>query len=297
MRDANAPTDTAPGIVNALTVDVEDYFQVYAFHSVIQRSDWDDYVWRVEANTDRILEIFANAGVRGTFFTLGMIAERFPALIRRIVNAGHELASHGWAHFHVFEQDRAAFLADISRTKSVLEDVSGTAIAGYRAASFSINARTWWAFDALQEAGYRYSSSINPIRHDHYGLPGGPRFPFRPHGTELVEIPVSTVERWGRRLPSGGGGYFRLLPYGWFASNLKHLHKEDQAPGMFYMHPWEIDPDQPRIAGASLKARFRHYVNLDKMAGKLERLLRSFRWDRVDRVFATDPTALPEYRP
>mgnify|MGYP006266104117 CR=1 FL=1 len=283
--------------VNALSVDIEDYFQVYAFSRVIDRADWPHYPSRVEANTDRILALFEEAGAKATFFTLGMIAERFPTLIRRIADQGHELASHGWEHYHVFEQDRKAFAADVERTKKTLEDVGGVAVNGYRAASFSINQNTWWAYDALAAAGHRYSSSVNPIKHDHYGVPNAPRFAFRPGDLPLVEIPVSTREVAGRRLAAGGGGYFRLLPYAWFRHNIRRLNTQEGASSIFYFHPWEVDPDQPRINGAPAKARFRHYVNLDRMAAKLQRLLHDFAWDRVDHVFPMQPDGLPVWRP
>ncbi len=284
-------------IRNAMTVDVEDYFQVYAFHKVVDRKDWPHFPARVQANTETVLDMFEQAGIKATFFTLGMIAEQYPALMRRIVGAGHELASHGWAHYHVFEHDRSDFFHDITRTKKTLEDIGGAPVHGYRAASFSINAKTWWAYDALVEAGYTYSSSVNPIRHDHYGVPGGPRAPFRPGDLPIAEIPVSTTELMGRRIASGGGGYFRLLPYDWFRWNIRRLNHEEGRSGIFYFHPWEIDPGQPRIPRAPARARFRHYVNLDKMAGKLRRLLKDFAWDRVDAVFPTSAEGLPVWQP
>jgi polysaccharide deacetylase family protein (PEP-CTERM system associated) len=274
----------AHAIVNALTVDVEDYFQVSAFDRHIDRGDWDDLPHRVEGNIDRILDLFARQGARATFFTLGWIAERYPAMVRRITAAGHELASHGFEHRRASEQERAAFLADIRKAKSVLEDIAGAAVCGYRAPSFSIGPRNEWAFDCLAEAGYRYSSSVYPIRHDHYGAPDSPRFPHevRPG---LTEVPVTTVRLFGSNLPAGGGGYFRLLPYALSRWSLRRVNRVDRRPAMFYFHPWEVDPDQPRVTSVGAKTRFRHYVNLHRTEARLARLLSDFRWDRVDRVF------------
>ena len=274
-----------PG-TNALTVDVEDYFQVEAFFTLIDRADWDRRQCRVERNVDRILELFDEAGARGTFFTLGWVAERYPALVRRIVAAGHELASHGLAHYRADSQTRAEFLSDIGQAKKILEDIGGVPVKGYRAASFSISRRNLWAHHALEEAGYRYSSSIYPIRHDLYGIPNAPRFAFYPFAEcNFLEIPVTSVQRLGRNWPCGGGGYFRLLPYWLSVRNMKSVAQREKQPCMFYFHPWEIDPDQPRIPGASLKTRLRHYTNLHKMQERLKRLLRDFHWSRVDQIY------------
>ena len=292
-----APRLHPGGKVNAMSVDIEDYYQVFAFHDVISRDDWDNFPRRVEDNTSRVLDLFAETGTKATFFTLGMQAERYPKLMQRITAEGHELASHGWAHFHVFEMEPKTFLEDITRTKAVLEDTGGQEVRGYRAASFSVNPKTWWAYDALCEAGYEYSSSVNPIRHDHYGVPNAPRFPFKPKGFPIAEIPVSTTELFGRRITAGGGGFFRFFPYFWFHWNIARLNKQEGQGSIFYFHPWEIDPDQPRIQNCSAKSRFRHYVNLDRMAAKLKRLMGDFRWDRVDRVFPTDYAGLQEYDP
>jgi len=278
-------------IRNAMTVDVEDYFQVQAFASVVARSAWDDYPSRVARNTERILQIFADGGVKATFFTLGWVAERHPALIRRIVAEGHELASHGYAHVRVGDQDKDAFRADVARTKRLLEDTGGVVVRGYRAASFSIVKSTLWALDILGEEGYAYSSSIYPIAHDHYGMPEAPRFRFHPNGNEFVEIPMTTFLLFGRKFPCSGGGYFRLLPYSISRAALRRVNDGDGQAGMFYFHPWEIDVDQPRIQGAPLKSRFRHYVSLSRMEGRLRRLLKDFAWDRVDRVFLGGSTA------
>lgn len=276
----------APGsIVNGLSVDVEDWFQVGAFETVIPRSDWDGLALRVEDNVARILDLFAAAEVKATFFTLGWVAQRQPATIRRIVDAGHELASHGWDHARVFALDRARFADDIARARGVLEDAGGTAITGYRAPSFSIDARTPWAYDVLAEHGYTYSSSVAPVVHDHYGWRDAPRFAFCPlAASPLVELPVTTAMLGGRRLAAGGGGFFRVLPYAFTRWAIRQVNGEERRPAMFYFHPWEVDPDQPRVANAPLRSRLRHYTNLTRMAGKLGELLREFSWDRMDVV-------------
>jgi polysaccharide deacetylase family protein (PEP-CTERM system associated) len=277
---------TQPAPVNAMSVDVEDYFQVSAFRPYVQPADWDRYPLRVERNVRRILELFAESGTRATFFWLGWVAERLPGLVRDTAAAGHEIASHGWQHVRAWEQAPAEFRDDVTRTRQLLEDLSGTAVVGYRAASFSIDARNLWAFDELRAAGYRYSSSVNPIRHDHYGMPGAPRFPFQPLAGSITEIPITTVEVAGLRLPCGGGGFFRLLPYGLSSAAMTRVCTGEGRPTVFYFHPWEIDPEQPRVAGIDARARFRHYVNLRRFEGKLARLLRDFRWAPVREVFA-----------
>lgn len=277
--------------VNAMSVDVEDYFQVQAFADRVSRDDWSGMASRVERNTDRVLDLFEACGIRGTFFTLGWVAERFGPLVRRIVERGHELASHGYAHIRVFEQTADAFRADVRRTKGLLEDAGGVEVNGYRAATFSIRQDTIWAFQVLGEEGYTYSSSIYPVHHDLYGIPGAPRFAFRPAGDDgPIEYPVTTVEVGGRVLPCGGGGYFRLLPYGVSRWAMRRVNTDDRRPCIFYFHPWEVDPDQPRMTGISAKTRIRHYTNLGRMEGRLRRLAKDFRWDRFDRVF--DPTDL-----
>lgn len=270
---------------NAMTVDVEDYFQVQAFSGHIGREAWDGFESRVERNTDRVLDLFEANGVRATFFTLGWVAERHKTLVRRIVADGHELASHGLDHTPIFRQSPAEFRADIRRTKALLEEIGGAAVQGYRAASFSLSGRTPWAFDILAEEGYRYSSSVYPIRHDHYGTPDAPRVPYRPIAGPFLEIPLSTIRAFGRNLPCSGGGYFRLLPYAASRWALRRLNDRDRQPAIFYFHPWEVDPAQPRQAKAPLKSRFRHYVNLGRMERRLTRLLQDFAWDRMDRVF------------
>jgi polysaccharide deacetylase family protein (PEP-CTERM system associated) len=275
----------ATPIRNALTVDVEDYFQVGAFERVISRDTWDSFERRVEASTDRLLDQFARHGAHGTFFTLGWVAERHPALVRRIVAAGHELASHGWDHTRADAQDPPTFAADVRRTRLLLEDIGGAAVRGYRAATFSIGPKNPWAFDVLAEQGYTYSSSIYPVRHDTYGAPDAPRLPYSAGSGRLWELPMTTVRTLGRNLPCSGGGYFRLLPYAVFRRGLTRFNRTEGQPGIFYIHPWEVDPSQPRIAAARPLARFRHTVNLSRTEPRLERLLTEFRWDRIDRVF------------
>lgn len=273
-------------VYNAMTVDVEDYFQVQAFQHCISRDSWDSRPSRVEANVDRILLLFEAAGVRATFFTLGWIAQRHPSVVRRIVTGGHELASHGWDHTRVDAQNPNAFRLDVSRTRALLEDLGGVEVTGYRAATFSIGTRDLWAFRVLEEAGYRYSSSINPIRHDLYGIPDAPRVPFQVQGGALWEIPMTTVRLGGRNFPCSGGGYFRLLPSTLYRVALSWINRREGRPGIFYFHPWEIDPGQPRIAGCGWKSRLRHYTNLSRMESNITGILRRFAWDRMDHVYA-----------
>ena len=287
---------TSERLLNAMSVDVEDYFQVQAFAGCIDRATWDSIPCRVEANTNRMLAQFARAGVHGTFFTLGWVAERYPALIRRIVADGHELASHGYGHALVHTLTPAEFRDDLIRAKDVLESVSGVAIKGYRAPTFSIGPRNPWAFDVLEDTGHRYSSSVYPVKHDLYGVPDAPRFPYRPGAGDLVEIPMTTVQLGGRNLPISGGGYFRLMPYLLFRTLLRRFHGTDRRSAVFYIHPWEIDPGQPRVSGATRLAQFRHTVNLAATGNRIDRLLRDFRWDRMDRVFAAELAIAPERR-
>ncbi|HEX7325061.1 MAG TPA: XrtA system polysaccharide deacetylase [Rhodanobacteraceae bacterium] len=272
-------------LINAMSVDVEDYFQVAAFERCIRREDWSRWPLRVDANTRRILDLFARHGVHATFFVLGWVAERLPKLVRDIAAAGHEVASHGYGHERLVNMDRAHFRSDVTGTKKLLEDLAGAPVQGYRAPSYSIGPTTLWAHAELREAGYRYSSSVVPIHHDLYGMPAAPRFPFYPDRAGLLEVPVTTVRLAGRNWPCGGGGYFRLLPYALFQAGLRHVNRHDARPGVFYFHPWEVDPDQPRVPGAPLKSRFRHYLNLSRTAGRVERLLQAFRFERMDRVF------------
>ena len=274
-------------IVNALTVDVEDYFQVSALAPHIARSEWDTIPCRVERNVDRLLEMFADNHVSATFFVLGWIAERYPHLVMRIVSAGHELASHGYAHLRASDQTPEEFYSDIERAKKILEDIGGNQVVGYRAPSFSIGTANLWAFDTIARAGYRYSSSVYPVRHDHYGMPDAPRFPYSSRDS-LLEIPITTAQVFGYNLPAGGGGYFRFAPYQVSRWAINSVNQKDGRPAIFYFHPWEIDPEQPHVKGVSLKTRFRHYLNLSRMEPRLRRLTADFRWDRVDRAFAAD---------
>jgi polysaccharide deacetylase family protein (PEP-CTERM system associated) len=274
---------------NALSVDVEDWFQVGAFEGTISRGDWDGLQYRVEQNTDAVLALFAEADVKATFFTLGWVAERYPALMRRIADAGHELASHGYDHRRVFTFTPEAWRADLRKARALIEDAGGRRVHGYRAPSFSIDTRTPWAHVILAEEGYAYSSSVAPIAHDHYGWPGSPRFAWRPVAeSPLIELPVTTALLAGRTMAAGGGGFFRMLPYGFSRWAIRQVNRQDERPAIIYFHPWEIDPSQPRVAGAPLRSRVRHYSNLSKMAGKLRRLVRDFEWGRVDAVAAIE---------
>ena len=271
-------------VSNALTIDVEDYFQVSAFAPYIERASWDSLPCRVERNVDRLLEVLSENGAHATFFTLGWVAERYPRLVRDIVGQGHEVASHGYGHLRASEQSQQEFRQDIVRARKILEDTTGVEVLGYRAPSFSIGRANLWAFDVLEEAGYRYSSSVYPVRHDHYGMPEAPRFPFRVRD-RLLEIPVTTARVFGRNFPAGGGGYFRLAPYRVSRWAIDRVNRVDSRPAIFYFHPWEIDPRQPRVAGIGAKARFRHYLNLNRTEARIKMLLGDFHWDRVDRVF------------
>ena len=292
-RDTMTNTDLLP--LNGLSVDVEDWFQVGAFEGVISRDDWELLDRRVERNCDAILAMFDHARVKATFFTLGWVASRHGAMMRRIADAGHEVASHGWDHQRVFRMGEAAFAADLARTRAVLEDTTGTKITGYRAPSFSIDARTPWAHRVLAEQGYAYSSSVAPIVHDHYGWREAPRFAFRPvAGAAMLEIPVTTAEVGGRRMAAGGGGFFRLLPYSVSRWAIRQVNQREGRPAAFYFHPWEIDPAQPRMAHAPLRSQLRHYTNLSVMAAKLERLLSDFRWGRMDEVAAREAAHLDQ---
>lgn len=282
-------------ITNALTIDVEDYFQVSAMAPYIARSEWDTRECRVEANVDRLLALLARRGVHATFFTLGWVAERYPQLVRRIVAGGHELASHGYGHERASDLTRAQFSDDIGRARALLEDIGGVAVTGYRAPSFSIGQGNLWAFDCLREAGYRYSSSLFPIRHDHYGMPDAPRFA---HSVRdgLLEVPATTVHLAGRNLPCSGGGWFRLMPYALSRWMIRRVNAVDGQAAVFYLHPWEVDPGQPRVPGIDARTRFRHYVNLDKVHDRLDALLRDFRWGRMDEIFLA-PAAAHAARP
>lgn len=278
----------APALTNALTIDVEDYFQVSAFAPYIRRDDWDARECRVEHNVDRLLQLLDAHHTQATFFTLGWVAQRYPALVRRIVAGGHELASHGYDHERASDLDRAALHADLDRAKKLLEDIAGVAVRGYRAPSFSIGHGNLWAFDTLAETGHAYSSSLYPIRHDHYGMPDAPRFAHR-RNNGLLEVPVTTVRLGQRNLPSSGGGWFRLFPYPVTRWMIQRVNREDRQAAVFYMHPWEIDPGQPRIPGIDAKTRFRHYVNIGRTEQRLAQLLQDFRWGRMDQIFLDGP--------
>lgn len=272
-------------IINAMSVDVEDYFQVSAFEKVISREQWDKLPCRVEMNTHRLLDLFAELNIKSTFFTLGWVAERYPTLITRMVKEGHELACHGYQHIRVTEQTPTQFRADILKAKSILEQIGGVEVIGYRAASYSIGASNLWALQELQDAGFKYSSSIYPVKHDLYGMPDAPRFKYIPdNAPNLIEIPITTSPWLGKTWPAGGGGFFRFFPYAFSKQLIHRVNTRDQQPAIFYFHPWEIDPQQPRQQ-ASWKSQFRHYLNLDKMEPRLRRLIQDFAWDRMDNVF------------
>ncbi|HEY0113701.1 MAG TPA: XrtA system polysaccharide deacetylase [Allosphingosinicella sp.] len=276
-------------MLNALSVDVEDWFQVGAFEKVIARDSWETLPARVERNAEAVLELFAEAGVKATFFTLGWVAERHPTLIRRVVESGHEIASHGWDHARVFTLGEEGFRADLRRAHVAISNAAGIEPRGYRAPSFSIDARTPWAHPVLAEEGYVYSSSVAPIVHDHYGWREAPRFAHRPlPDSDLIELPVTTVELAGRRLAAGGGGFFRLLPYRFSSWAVSRVNRAERRPAVFYFHPWEIDPGQPRVGAAPLKSRLRHYSRLSSMRPKLLKLFREHQWGRTDEVVASE---------
>lgn len=274
---------TAAPTVNALTIDVEDYFQVSAFAAHIPRSDWPLRECRVERNIDRILAMLDEHHTTATFFTLGWIAERYPQAIKRIAANGHEIASHGYGHERASDQTPKSFFSDIQVAKLILEDLAGCEVKGYRAPSFSIGEKNLWAFECLERAGYHYSSSIYPIKHDHYGMPNAPRHAHKIG--ELLEIPATTLRFLNRNWPASGGGYFRLMPYGLSRWMIQRINAIDKLPAVFYFHPWEIDSGQPRIPGIGAKTRFRHYVNIHRMEQRLHRLLADFTWGRMDELF------------
>ena len=278
---------------NALSVDVEDWFQVGAFEGVIDKGSWDGLIHRVERNTEAVMALFAEANVNATFFTLGWVANRYPALIRRIAEAGHEVASHGWDHERVFRMTPEQFEGDLKHARAAIEDAAGQAVTGYRAPSFSIDMRTPWAHAILADAGYLYSSSVAPVIHDHYGWPDAPRFAFRPlTDSALIELPVTTVALRGRNFAAGGGGFFRLFPYDLSRWAIRRVNGREHRPAIFYFHPWEIDPAQPRVRNAPIKSRLRHYMNLENMAPKLKKLLKDFSWGRTDEVAAEQAALL-----
>ena len=263
--------------LNAMTVDVEDYFQVSAFESVLKPSDWSSIPLRVEENTHRLLDVFAEHNAKSTFFTLGWVAQRCPTLIKRIVEEGHELASHGLNHRRATTMTRDEFIDDVKTSKAILEDAGGVAVKGYRAPSFSVNDDNQWIYEVLVELGFEYSSSTYPISHDLYGVPEWPRFKYqRPEG--ITEIPIPTIVKNDKNVGIGGGGYFRLYPYWLSRKRIQAFMQSETAPYSFYFHPWESDPGQPKIANAPLKSKIRHYINLGRMEGKLKRLLSDYRW-------------------
>lgn len=273
-------------IINAMTVDVEDYFHVSAFEHRFDRSQWDQQECRLERNMENILGLLARYDIKATFFTLGWVAERYPGVIRTLVESGHELACHSYWHKRASSQSRTEFVEEIIDTKKLLEDIAGMAITGYRAPSYSIGADNLWAHEELMHAGYRYSSSIYPIAHDHYGMPSAPRFAYHPiDDSEFLEIPITTAYVLNRRLPAGGGGYFRFFPYALSKAMLQKVNNKEKQPGIFYFHPWEIDPGQPRQHGIDFKTRFRHYLNLNNTEARLNRLFGDFQWNRMDKVF------------
>ncbi len=271
-------------IRNAMSIDVEDYFQVSAFKDVINPNTWDSFECRVERNVDLLLETLDRNDVKATFFTLGWVAKRYPNSVKRIVQAGHELASHGFGHQMITDLTPQSFRDDVVHAKKLLEDVGGVPVNGYRAPSFSIGYTTLWAHEILLEAGYMYSSSVYPIKHDLYGMPDAPRFGHRrPCG--IAEIPATSVRVGERNFPAAGGGFFRLLPLQVSKKIIQRVNTIDQQPAVFYCHPWEFDPAQPRIPGASLKSRFRHYINLNNNLSKFDQLLKSFQWGTMQDVF------------
>jgi polysaccharide deacetylase family protein (PEP-CTERM system associated) len=266
------------GLLNAFTIDVEDYFHAAALAPVIGRDTWSSLEYRAERNTDRLLQLLAAKGVRGTFFLLGWVAERSPQLVRRIAAAGHEVASHGYSHECVYRQSVEQFRQETARSKGLLEDIVGEEVIGYRAASFSITRASLWALDVLLDFGFRYDSSIFPIRHDRYGIPGAARYPgavTAPSGRQIVEFPMSTARWLGQPVPVSGGGYFRIFPYWLTRAGLRQINERQRQPFVFYLHPWEIDPQQPRV-DAGWTARMRHYTNLDRCEARLQALLEDF---------------------
>lgn len=270
--------------INALTIDVEDYFQVSAFKKYIDRKNWDTFECRVESNIDKILQLLSNNNAKATFFTLGWIAKRYPEMVRKIISEGHEMASHGFNHDRVSDLSAEAFFQDVSRTKKLLEDIGGQAVLGYRAPSFSIGKNNLWALEILEKTGHLYSSSIYPVKHDHYGTPDAPRFTYKV-GKTLVEIPPTTLRLLDRNIPASGGGYFRLYPYFLSKWMIERINNHDKKPAVFYFHPWEIDTNQPKISGLNSVTKFRHYININTTEKKIEILLKNFKWERMSKIF------------
>ncbi|WP_411817676.1 XrtA system polysaccharide deacetylase [Hyphococcus sp. DH-69] len=289
-EQTNTP-DNGPSAIGkfAMSIDVEDYFQVWAFSDIVTRDSWDGYKLRVGETTRRCLDLFERNDVRATFFTLGWVAERDKSLIREIVDRGHELASHGYDHTKVNQQSREEFAADIKKTKAMLEDIGGIAVRGYRAAGFSIDASTPWAHEVLIEAGYEYSSSSHPIAHDHYGDAQASQLPFFPvEGHHFIEAPVATTDLFGKRISTAGGGWYRAFPRLITDKLIQRAANRLDGPVIFYFHPWEIDPEQPRLKRASLKSKIRHYINLGAMESKLDKTLTAYPWRRIDQCLALE---------
>ena len=285
----NDETGKNPGITNAMSIDVEDYFQVSAFESQISPAAWDRLPVRVEQNTDKALALFDDYNVKATFFTLGWVAERYPDLVRRIISSGHELACHGYSHVRVSRQNPTEFRKDVLKAKSILEHISGKKVKGYRAASYSIGRDNLWALEILEETGFEYSSSIYPVKHDLYGMPEAPRFSFRPGNAEkLLEIPITTTQLLGKNIPCGGGGFFRFFPYAWSKYAIREINAKEKKPTVFYLHPWELDYDQPRQAGISVRSRLRHYLNLSRMEDRMRSILSDFKWNTMESVYLTN---------
>lgn len=280
---------SAAPLCNAMSIDVEEYFQVSAFEHAVGREDWNSWPSRVEQQIDALLDVFARNDARATFFTLGWIAERFPHMVRRIRAAGHEIGCHGYQHTRITTQTPDEFRDDLRLSKGILEEVVGEAVRGYRAASFSINTDNFWAFAEIEQAGFEYSSSVYPVRHDLYGIPDAPRSPFRPPGTaRLVEIPVTTARFGDHNVPAGGGGYFRLFPYCVSRALLRRVIDREGLRANMYFHPWEFDPEQPRPQRLPAKVRFRHYLNQGRALNRLDRLLDDFSWGPFCEVYAED---------
>lgn len=271
-------------LTNIMTVDVEDYFHVGAFEKVIKRENWDTLEYRVPKNTLKVLKLFDKFEIKATFFMLGWVAKKSPQLVKTIVSEGHELASHGFWHQRVCVLSREEFYQDLKDSKAILEDLSGRLIKGYRAPSYSINHQNQWAFEVIEDLGFKYSSSIYPILHDHYGWPNAPRFKFLSTPKGLIEIPISTTYLGNKKVPAGGGGFFRFFPYKFSKMLIDKVNIKEQQPAIFYFHPWELDPEQPKQKG-TLKSNFRHYLNLHKMEARLNRLLNDFRWGSIENVF------------
>ncbi|MEE4292233.1 MAG: XrtA system polysaccharide deacetylase [Cycloclasticus sp.] len=270
-----------------MTIDVEDYFQVSAFEDKFDPKNWDDIAPRVETNTNKLLDLFSEYDAKATFFTLGWVAERFPELIKRISSEGHEVASHGTMHRRATDQTALEFRQDVGKAKKLLEDLTGKPVLGYRAPSFSFTRQNEWVYEVLESEGYIYSSSVYPVIHDHYGIPDAPRFKYATH-TSVDEIPLSTLTYFGRNVPISGGGYFRLYPYLFTQRAIKRLTKNENQPYIFYLHPWEVDLDQPRVPHISAKTQFRHYLNLKHVEARLTRLLLDFRWSSMADVYGYD---------